>query len=220
MKSKILAELVKKFPGLSKVLLGLIADQLAEKVTEESGIDQAITDFDNAVSIKKLATEFQKEGDRRVTDAKKEWDKKNTKPADDDTDDDDDQDDDQNKAKSKKDKKPKSDEPPSWAKGLIETVQKLTKEKVQSSILEQARAKLKGVPEKFWNKRTLPEKDEDLETFVAEIEADWKELKQDDNNLGFESQTTPVNGVTTDANSSVIKSDIDKAMGKIAPKKK
>src|SRR5436190_20123674 len=143
MRNKILAKLAEKFPGLSQKFLGLVADKLSKKVTEESGIDQAITDYDNAVSITELATDFQKEGDRRVTDAKKEWDKKT--PAGGKTKDDDDQSDDDPAEPKPKDKgkKKDADEPPAWAKQLLGEVASLKKEKVLSNIQQKVADKLK-----------------------------------------------------------------------------
>ena len=66
-KAKILAQLVKDYPGLSKHVLGLIADKLAAKVTDESEIEGAIAELENTpISIKDYADFLQKETDRRV----------------------------------------------------------------------------------------------------------------------------------------------------------
>jgi hypothetical protein len=189
MRNKIFAELVKKFPGLDKKFLGLIADKLAKKVTEESGIEQAITDYDNAASIQELATDFQKEGDRRVTDAKKEWEKQHPKKGKDKTEDDDEDIDDEDVDDSKdgggKSTKKSPDRTPAWAKDLMAKVDSLQKEKTQSTIKQKAADLLKDVPEKFWNKRALPEKEEDLQAFADDVNADFAELVKESSDKGL-----------------------------------
>jgi hypothetical protein len=70
MKEKILAELVKKFPGLSKEFLGFWAEKMAVKTTEESAIEGAIGELEKLpIPLTDLAAAFQKEGDKRATEA-------------------------------------------------------------------------------------------------------------------------------------------------------
>lgn len=78
---KILAQLAAKHSGVSKAVLTMIAKKLAEKVTEESGIEGAITDFEanSTLSIKDYADFVQQEGDKRVGEAQKTWETKNKK---------------------------------------------------------------------------------------------------------------------------------------------
>jgi len=193
MRNKILAELVKKFPGLSKTFLGLIADKMAPKVTEESGIDQAITDFDNAVSIKDLATEFQKDGDRRVSDAKKEWDKAHPKKDKEETEEETEEEE-TDKGKKGKTKKP-SDEPPAWAKALMQQVQTLAKDKTATSIQTKLADKLKDkVPASYYAGWALPEKEEEFDDFVAKIETSYTEFTQELTNKGLLSTVPPAGG--------------------------
>src|SRR5690606_19840109 len=73
MYEKILAQLVAKNAGVSKVVLGLIAKKLAEKVTEEDQIEGAISEYEtnSPVSIKEYADLLQQEGDKRVSEALK-----------------------------------------------------------------------------------------------------------------------------------------------------
>jgi hypothetical protein len=184
MREKILAQLVAKHAGVSKQFLGLVADKLAKKVTEESGIDQAITDYDNAVNIQELAQDFQREADRRVGDAKKEWEKKNPpKPA----------------PKTKEeggsdDESSKPEDVPAWAKTLMDGLQKLQSEKSQSSIQAKAAEKLKDVPALFWKGRALPDKEEDLDSFIETINTDFNSFKQEQIDKGLMSQTPPGGG--------------------------
>jgi hypothetical protein len=168
-KAQILAKLVTKYPGLQKTFLGLLADKMAVKVTEESGIDEAITALDNApISITDLAADFQKEGDRRVTAAEAVWKKKNppAKPADK-TDDDEPTD------------PPKGDEMPSWAKGLLTEIQTLKSEKQQNTIQSQLKEKLKDVnPLVSWNDWALPNKEEDIAPFIEKVQARHTEIEK------------------------------------------
>ena len=82
MYEKILAQLMAKNPGVSKVILGLIAKKIAEKVTEENQIEGAITEYESnsPVTIAEYADLLQKEGDKRVATALKKA--KEDKPTD------------------------------------------------------------------------------------------------------------------------------------------
>lgn len=105
-----------------------------------------------------------------------------------------------------------SDDMPAWAKSLMQTVQSLASEKTQSSIRSKIADKLKDkVPEKFYSKRALPEKEEDIDTFIQEVETDWTDLKQENNNLGFANTSTPGGGGTGGSNPSAaaVEKDIE-----------
>jgi hypothetical protein len=187
MREKILAKLKAKFSGLPIAFLGLFADKMATTVTEEDKIDGAIATLDTLpVPLPDLAADWQKEGDRRVADAKKEWDKKNPKPP----------------GPGKTD--PPTNEPPETDpnKILLQTVQNLAKQveemrthTTQKTLAEKLHAKLaeKKIP-LVYAKGRIPEKEEDIETLVAEIEADHQAVKQDLINQGFSQQTPPVGG--------------------------
>lgn len=180
MREKILAKLLALHAGLSKNALGLIADKLAKKVTEESGIDQAITDFDNAIGIKDFADDLQREADRRVTEAQKEWEKKKPTPP---------------KADPPKtDDPPKPDDVPAWAKSLMDTVSTIVKSGVQTSLRSKAAELLKDVPESYWRGRALPEKEEDLQAFVDSINKDYGEFTQHLVDKGLMNTTPPAGG--------------------------
>lgn len=181
MREKILAQLIAKHAGVSKTALGLIADKLAKKVTEESGIEQAITDFDNAVSITEYAADLQREADKRVGEAKKEWDKKNPPKKD------------PPKTEEGEDP-PKNDDTPAWAKSLMDEVKQLKTEKVQGGMKTKATELLKEVPAHFWNGRALPEKEEDLQTFVDSISADYTAFTQHLVDKGLMTATPPGGG--------------------------
>lgn len=181
MRDKIYAALVAKHPTLSKHFLGLIATQIAKKVTDEDGIEQGITDFEALASIPELATDFQKEQDRQIGAAKKKWEKEKpnpatTKPAVD-VDADEEEDDDPEGQPAATDKpKPKGDRTPAWAKALMADVQSLKSDKLTQSITDKLKAhpKLIDVPESMWKKRVQPTKDEDIDAFVNDVVADYE----------------------------------------------
>ncbi len=166
MYEKILAQLLAKHAGVSKVVLGLIAKKLADKVTEENQIEGAIGDFEanSPVSVRDYADLLQSEGDKRVTEALKKA-KTETKES-----------------TENNDEKKDADDVPAWAKGMLETVADLKKElagtKTKSTLEELvAKAKEKGIPEKYARKYQIGE-GYDAEKALQEIESEWTEIKQ------------------------------------------
>lgn len=211
MKEKILAQLRVKFPGVSKELLGRIADKLTAKVTAEDQIQGAIGELDNhPLSITDYAAFLQAEGDRRVTDAQRTWqqeqqaagdedeepdDPKPTKPA----------------VKGKKDKG--GDDPISKLTTVVtqlaNTVANMQKEGNQKTLTEQLHLKLgdKKIPVTFAKGRTV-EKLEDLETVFAEIESDFTAVKQDLINQGLGGNSLPAGGGGRDVGKTKVEADI------------
>lgn len=185
MKEKILAELKKKFPGLQTEFLGFIAGKLTAKVTEETQIEGAITELDTILPIKEQADFFQSESDRRVTAAKAKFEAENKKD---------------DKKEDKKDDQPKGDpKVPEELKSIFETIGSLKekldnmeKEKKTSGLTEKLKSKLaeKKIPLKFADRRTI-ESEEQLEAVLAEVEADFEEVKQELANEGFRSSAPP-----------------------------
>lgn len=144
MKQKLLVQLITKYLGMSRIFLGLYANKLAAKVTEESQIQAVIDELENLpISIPELAAEFQKEGDRRVTEAQKKAAEK--KPGEE-----------GKTGEEKTEQKP--NDTPDWAKALIEEVKTLKAEKAQSGIKAKAADKLKDIPASYYEKRTMPER--------------------------------------------------------------
>lgn len=169
---KILAQLISKNQGVSKAVLTMIAKKLAEKVTEDSQIEGAISDYEanSTLTIKELADFVQKEGDTRVGDAKKKWDQENKKPE---------VKDDQPSA-DKKDDNP--EEMPAWAKELQKSVtslgQQFTAKKTESTMEELvAKAKEKGIPEAYVRKTTIGE-DFNLDNTLSELATEWAGIQQ------------------------------------------
>ncbi len=178
MKQKLLAQLITKYPGVSKKFLGFWADKLLPKVTEESQIQGVVDELENLpVSITDLAAEYQSEGDRRVTEAKKE---NPPKPDPGKTDD------------PKPD--PKPDDTATLLKTLLQEVQTLKADKVQSSMKTKAAEQLKGIPASYYAKRALPEKEEDLAAFVQEVQDDYSAFRQEMIDGGLMNNTPPAGG--------------------------
>lgn len=166
---KIFAQLVSKNPGVSKAVLTLLAKKLADKVTEESQIEGAISDFEanSPMSIKEYADFVQQQGDVRVTEAKKKWEnEKKTDP---------------NPTDPEKKVENPSDMP-DWAKELQQSVTALGQKfvaKSKETTLEDlvAKAKEKGIPEAYARKTTIGE-EFDLDATLSELETEWSAIKQ------------------------------------------
>lgn len=182
MRDKLLAQLIAKYPGVSKKFLGLWADKLAAKVTEETQIEGAISELDNLpVSITDLATEFQKEGDNRVDTARKEWLNNPPKP---------------NKPVKTDDPKPndppKDDEMPSWFKPFAEKMQAIESEKAITSIRGKITEKLKDVPVDFYNEWALPQSETEIDSFVEKVQAKHTAYEQSIINKSLGSSGKPI----------------------------
>lgn len=171
---KIFAQLAAKHPGVSKAVLTLLAKKLADKVTEESQIEGAITDFEanSPISVKDYADFVQQQGDSRVTEAKKKWDVESKKPD-----------------PNKPDPETKDDNPndmPAWAKALQQSVttlgQQFAAKKTESTLEDLvAKAKAKGIPEAYARKTIIGE-DFDLDSSLSALESEWTAIKQADLN--------------------------------------
>lgn len=184
MYQKILAKLLIQFAGLPQSFLGLIAKQLEAKVTDENLIEGAITELDAQFPIKTAGEVFQSEGDRRVTDALNKWKRENPNPS---------------PAPNPgppnpNNPNPPADDTPAWAKSLMQKIEKLEKDKAQGTIRQQIEAKLKDVPKLIWGKWALPEKEEDIETFITEATTDYASFKQEQINAGFMLAEKPAGG--------------------------
>lgn len=169
MYEKILAQLAAKHPGVSKVVLGLIAKKLAEKATEESQIEGVIDEFEtnSPLTVKEIADFHQAESDKRVTEAVKKAKGETGKPP---------------KPSKGDDEEEQQDQVPAWAKGLQETVNNLQKElagaKTKNTLNDLVTAaKAKGIPEKFAQKYQIGE-DFEVDKALTELETEWTEMKQ------------------------------------------
>lgn len=192
--------------NLSQKRIDAFADRLHKKnpdVTDDAAHDALIDALDELVAFADVA----KEDDRvRTLETKASKQKDGDNPDDDP---------DKNKGKDK----PAGDDVPAWAKSLMDEVKSLRADKQQSSIKSKLAEKLKDkVPEKFYSKRALPDKEEDLDAFVAEVETDWSELKQENNNLGLGATSVP--GGTAGPKTDNVDADIEAWASKGAEAKK
>lgn len=186
MKEKIVAKFKAKFPAvtLSTKRMDEIADRLSKKVTNEDEIDTKLDEMNELLPF----ADIQKSDDQ-IRDLKSKVKTATTK-----------QDTTENSNQSGStttktgEETQTSDDTPAWAKSLIESNQQLSqklaameKEKVQQTIQQKVSGheKLKGIPTVFFKGRSLPEKEEDLETFVDGIKADYDTFKQETNNEGL-----------------------------------
>jgi hypothetical protein len=216
MYQKILAELRKKHAGLSAKVLGLIATNLAKKVTDESEIEGKITELENLpISLKEFADMLQSEGDRRVTEALKK--PRNENDA---------EDEDEEEEATPPAKKPKAKGDSALAQQvqqLTQMVQNLTQAGVQKSLTEKLHAQLKDkkIPLQMAKGVTI-EKEEDIEAAITQIESDYTDFKQELVNQGLAVQTTPAGGnavIGGNATEKVLDADIAAWAGKSQDKK-
>jgi hypothetical protein len=178
-KDKILAQLLIKHAGVSKLILEKIAESLSKTVTDETKIADAITALDNLpISVTDYAGLLQVEGDRRVTDLQKEHAKEIDKLK--------------KQAPAKPVKEPEADEIPAWAKKLQEDNQALIERLTAKEAAETRQSlttklfsdpTLKDIPDSFRNKFSV-EKEDDISVVAAKIVSEYTALKQDMVNKG------------------------------------
>lgn len=175
--------------NLSQKRIDALAERLHKKfpdLTEEKDHDEQIDGLYDTDDLKEIGAldDYQRAKDKRAADkkAKEDADKKKKEGEADDLDD-------------------VPDDTPKWAKALIQSNKKLTedlaniqKEKSQGSIKSKATEKLKDVPAKFWEKRSLPEKEEELEAFVTDVTKDYDDFKVDMTNQGLSVYDKPKGG--------------------------
>lgn len=175
MKEKIIQKIRELFPNvnLSKERLDAIADKLAAKITEEDQIEERVNDLNEVVPFAEIAKQ-----DDRVRTLEAEAKKKAAKSTD--------------PPKEDPDKKDKfDDDPPAWAKSLLEKVEKLESGKIATSRREKILEKLKDADEKYRNRvlrdfdRMRIDSDEDFETVLSDIESDFSDFKQLQSDIGL-----------------------------------
>lgn len=184
MKEKILAAIKAKFPAvnLSKKRLDTIVAILEKKVTDESEIDAKLDEFNEYNPLAEIA---------KQDDAFRTMENKLKTPG-------------QNPPK-KEGEDPKEekqdDDTPAWAKGLIESNKQLSQkietlegEKKATSIRAKLDTQLKDVPASYWGKRKMPEKDEDIEAFVTEVNADYSAFSKEMTDNGISLLPKPGGG--------------------------
>jgi hypothetical protein len=186
---QILTALKTKYKNLGfgdKALAG-VAAYLATTVKEETGIEPAIT------GAEPLLKAFQSDIDTRVTNAikaaKDEQKKQEQKPE--------------------PEQKPEDhkDEPPAWAKGILDRLDAFEKKESRASLISKAREKLaeKHIPETFLRGRSLDiETEADIDKLVNTVETDFTAFRQDLVNQGV-IVSTPTEGGGDKADAAVAK---------------
>lgn len=162
MRDKIIAAFKAKYSNvtLSQKRLDALADKLAPKITEETQIEAKLEELNEIFSF----ADIQKEDDRiRTLESQVKKQEKKEEPK---------------KEPKKEPEEPEEYEMPAWAKALLDKVTKLEAEKQQSTIKQKLAEKLKDVPSALWAKRIQPEKEEDIDAFVADVENDYNTLPQ------------------------------------------
>ncbi|HZF64195.1 MAG TPA: hypothetical protein VEZ55_06920 [Chitinophagaceae bacterium] len=218
MKEKIIARIKAKFPAvnLSKKRLDEISDKLAAKITDENEIDAQLDDYNEIRPLAEIA-----QTDDKIRDLSNKV-KNVTKPTE--TND--------QSSSQQTDTTGTPDDTPAWAKSLVESNQKLAqkleafeKEKAISSMQSKlaAHEKLKGISPVFYKGRALPEKEEDLDTFVEGIVTDFNTFKQEAANTGLTNSGAPASAssATTNKVSSLmqlVQNDKNKTADKTAAK--
>lgn len=180
MRDKIISQLKAKYPGvnLSKKRMDAIADRLAPKITDEAEIDAKLDELNELMPFADIA----KDDDRlRALEAKA---KDKPAPA-------------KNEPTESNEPKSEMDELKELVKGLATTVQSLAAEKQQTTIKGKLSEKLKDVPQDFYSEWTLPEKDEDIESFAEKVAAKYTALTQAVIDKGLAGSTKPVFGAAS-----------------------
>lgn len=205
LKGKILAQLKAKFPGVPNSVLELVATKLAATVTEESAIEGAIQNLDNSpISITEYADLLQKEGDRRVTEAKKKFETEKEG---------------QQQQQQQGQQGNEGAAGGSTGSGTDALAKQLAEinQKLQSLEQKETRNKLTEKLHKALAEKKIPlalakgrfvESEDQLEGLLAEIEADHTALMQDLANEGFSKQPKPGSGAGGDPSKKAVESDI------------
>lgn len=167
MKEKIILAIKTKFPkaNLSKARLNEISAKIEKKVIDdETKIDSSIDEFNEYVDILALAVQDDK---LRTTSARLKEIEDGIKPK-------------------AADEPLVDDDAPAWAKALIEQNKKLNEtvsaiqgEKNATTIRGKANEKLKDIPVSYWGKRSIPDTEDALDAFVAEVTEDYAGFTKD-----------------------------------------
>jgi hypothetical protein len=162
--------------NLSQKRIDAIADRLNAKfpdLTEEADHDAKLDDLYDESDFKEMAS-FDDHQRKKDAFAKKDTQRQQKQQQNTDATNDDD---------SSNNQQSGADDMPAWFKTYKEeTEAKLNgflKEKQQATIQQKLAEKLKDTPNPFWQKRKLPETDEEVDAFVEEVQTDWTAFSKD-----------------------------------------
>lgn len=176
-KEKITAALKTKYKafGFGEKTLEQVAEYLGQTVTDDNGIEPAV----NGAEL--ILKAFQSDIDKRVTDAVVKAKAELPKPP-------------EPPKPPTPPEPPKLDDVPAWAKGILDRLDTYERREKQAAITAKAKSALKekGVPEWYLKGRNLSvETEEQIETFVSQVEADFTAAKQEMINDGVIISTPP-----------------------------
>lgn len=185
LKAKILAELRKKYAGLPIAMLELVAAKLAESTSDETGIQAAIDSIDAMpIPITEFAGLLQREGDRRVSEAKKSFEKSNKGSNEN-----------QNEGNQNQNQNENDSEIMKTLRSMQEQLAQFQRKDQQATLTQRLNDKLKEkkIPVQLAKGRVI-ESEEQIDSVLAEIENDYTELQRELGNQGFIKQPTPSGG--------------------------
>lgn len=196
-KTQLKAKLKALGVNLSQARIDAIADRLHNKFPDLTEVADHDTRIDELNELSPFSDLAKLDDKVRTLESKTRQSKQGPKTGSDEPDD----------APENKD----NDDMPAWAKALMETVNALKSEKAQTAMKAKIAEKLKDkVPEKFYAGRALPEKDEDLDSFIAAVEQDYTDFKQELTNQGLMTNAgAPATGTVGKADQKAIDSAID-----------
>lgn len=167
--------------NLSQGRIDAMAAKLHAKnpdLTEEADHEEPVNNLNDLMPFADIA----KDDDRLRTLEKKDPTKKPADP--------------ENPTNEDPTKKSGDDEPPAWAKKLQSDLDAMKTEKAQSTNKTKLKDLIKDVPESYYKGRVVPEKEEDLQAFADEVQADWEGFRQEQITAGLMTQTAPGGGDT------------------------
>lgn len=160
--------------NLSQKRIDALADRLHKKFPDpkdEAEHDTAIDSLYDATDLKEFAQvdDYQRTKEAKEKKDKEEAEKKAAEDA----------------RKKAQEGAGSSNDEPAWFKAYREKQEQesvelknkigsFEKEKTQGSIKQKLAERLKELPANYWSKRAMPEKEEDLEAFVTEVQTDYK----------------------------------------------
>jgi hypothetical protein len=183
MKEKIVSQLKAKLTtlgvkNLSNARINAIADKLSTKITDENEIDSKLDELNEIYPFADIAKDDDRLRTLETKDKKPAAQQKTTSVSKD-TDDDQQSSDDNDTTK--------------LLKILLGKVETLEKEKKSSSIesMIKGHPKLKDIPQILLKGRAKPEKEEEIDSWIEQVQSDYTEFQQDLVTKGLASNTTP-----------------------------
>lgn len=210
MKEKILAAIRAKFPSvtLSKKRLDSIAAVIeGDVIDDETKIDAALTTYNKYNPVADMAKQ---DADLRGLNKKVgelESGKKTTTTT----------------PETKTENVPVDEDTPVWAKALIEQNKTLatdlaaikgekTASTIRAKVTEMLNEKGKEVPASYWGKRSLPEKEEDMEAFATEVRTDYAAFAKEMTDKGLSVLSAPRSGAPVATGTKAINPEVKQFM--------